>query len=119
MEPEGLLFHGVWTEDQSRLHINVLEMKAIFLSLTRAVHKVKNSTVLVSTDNTTVVAYIRHQGGTRSPDLSEEVWNILNLCLAHNIELLVKHIPGRFNTLADRMSRMDKQISTEWSQIRK
>ena len=31
VEPEGLLFHGLWTEDQSRLHINVLEMKAIFL----------------------------------------------------------------------------------------
>ena len=115
VEPEGLLFHGVWSEDQSRLHINVLEMKVIFLSLSRAVHKVKNSTVLVSTDNTTVVAYIRHQGGTRSPDLSEEVWNILNLCLARNIQLLAKHIPGRFNTLADRMSRIDKPISTEWS----
>ena len=35
-----------------------------------------------------MVAYIRHQGGTRSPDLSEEMWNILNLCLAHNIQLL-------------------------------
>ena len=115
VEPEGLLFHGLWTEDQSRLHINVLEMKAIFLSLTRAVHKVKNSTVLVSTDNTTVVAYIRHQGGTHSTNLSEEMWNIMNLCLAHNIQLLVKHIPGRFNTLADRMSRMDKPIPTEWS----
>ena len=115
VEPEGLLFHGLWTEDQSRLHINVLEMKAIFLSLSRAVHKVKNSTVLVSTDNATVVAYIKHQGGTRSPDLSEEVWNILNLCLAHNIQLLAKHISGRFNTLADRKSRIDKQISTEWS----
>ena len=86
MEPEGLLFHGQWTEDQSRLHINVLEMKAIFLSLSRAVHRVKNSTVLVSTDNTTVVAYIRHQGGTCSTELSEEVWNILNLCLAYNIQ---------------------------------
>ena len=86
-----------------------------FLSLTRAIHKVKNATVLVSTDNTTVVAYIRHQGGTHSTVLSEEVWNILNLCLAHNIQLLVKHIPGRFNTLADRMSRMDKPIPTEWS----
>ena len=59
VEPEGLLFHGVWSEDQTRLHINVLEMKAIFLSLSLAVHKVKISTVLVSTDNTTVVAYIR------------------------------------------------------------
>ena len=115
VEPEGLLFHGLWTEDQSRLHINVLEMKAIFLSLSRAAHKVKNSTVMVSTDNTTVVAYIRHQGGTHSIELSEEVWNVLNLCLAHNIHLLVKHIPGRFNTLADRMSRIDKPISTEWS----
>ena len=115
VEPEGLLFHGLWTEDQSRLHINVLEMKAILLSLTRAIHKVKNSTVLVSTDNTTVVAYIRHQGGTHSTVLTEEVWNILNLCLTHNIQLLVKHIPGRFNTLADRMSRIDKPISTEWS----
>ena len=37
------------------------------------------------------------------------------LCLAHNIQLLAKHIPGRFNTLADRMSRIDKPISTEWS----
>ena len=115
VEPEGLLFHGVWTEDQSRLHINVLEMKAIFLSLSRAVHKVKDSTVLVSTDNTTVVAYIRHQGGTHSTELTEEVWNVLNLCLAHNIHLLAKHITGRFNTLADRMSRIDKPISTEWS----
>ena len=58
---------------------------------------------------------IRHQGGTHSTVLSEEVWNILNLCLTHNIQLLVKHIPGRFNTLADRMSRIDKPISTEWS----
>ena len=115
VEPEGLLFHGEWTEDQSRLHINVLEMKAIFLSLSRAVHKVKNFTVLVSTDNTTVVAYIGRQGGTHSTVLSEEVWNVLSLCLAHNIQLLAKHIPGRFNTLADRMSRIDKEISTEWS----
>ena len=115
VEPEGPLFHGLWTEDQSRLHIIVLEMKAIFLSLSRAAHKVKNFTVLVSTDNTTVVAYIRLQGGTHSIELSEEAWNVLNLCLAHNIQLLVKHIPGRFNTLADRMSRVDKPISTEWS----
>ena len=113
VEPEGLLFHEVWTEDQSQLHINVLEMKAIFLSLSQAVHKVKNSTVLISTDNTTVVPYIRHQGGTHSTELSDEVWSVLNLCLTHNTQLLVKHIPGRFNTLADQMSRVDKPISTE------
>ena len=79
VEPEGLLFHGVWTEDQSRLHINMLEIMAVSLSLTRAIPIVKNSTVLVSTDNTTVVAYLKRQGGTHSPDLCVEVWGILNM----------------------------------------
>ena len=113
LEPEGLLYHGVWTEDQSWFHINLLEMKAISLSLTQALPSVKNATVLVATDNTTVVAYIKHQGGTHSPDLCMEVWDILNMCLTHNIQLLVKHKPGQFNTLADRMSRMDKPITTQ------
>ena len=115
VEPEGLLFHGVWTEDQSRLHINMLEIMAVSLSLTRAIPIVKNSTVLVSTDNTTVVAYLKRQGGTHSPDLCVEVWGILNMCLQNNIQLLVKHIPGKFNTLADRLSRIDKPVTTEWS----
>ena len=75
----------------------------------------KNTTVLVSTDNTTVVAYLRHQGGTQSPELCLETWGILHMCLKHNIQLLVKHILGRFNTLGDRMSRIDKPITTEWS----
>ena len=59
VEPEGLLFHGVWTETQSQLHINILKMMAISMALKEALHTIKNSTVLVSTDNTTVVAYLR------------------------------------------------------------
>ena len=70
VEPEGLLFHGLWTEDQSRLHINVLEMKAILLSLTRAIHKVKNSTVLVSTDKASGrdSFHSSHRGGVEHPE---------------------------------------------------
>ena len=114
VEPEGLLFHGVWTETQSQLHINMLEMMAISMALKEALHTIKNSTELVSTDNTTVVAYLRKQGGTRSPDLCLEVWEILNWCFQNKIQLLVKHVPGKFNTLADRLSRVNKPISTEW-----
>ena len=39
--------------------------------------------------------------GTRSPDLCLEVWEILNWCFQNKIQLLVKHIPGKFNTLAE------------------
>ena len=63
LEPEGLLYHGVWSKTQSRLHINILEMMAISLTLRRALQFIKNSTVLISTDNTTVVAYLNRQGG--------------------------------------------------------
>ena len=114
VEPEGLLFHGVWTETQSQLHINMLEMMAISMALKEALHTIKNSTVLVSTDNTTVVANLRKQGGARSPDLCLEVWKILNLCFQNKIQLLVKHLQGKFNTLADRLSKVNKPISTEW-----
>ena len=115
VEPEGLLYHDVWTRDQSRLHINMLEMLAIALTLEAACHAIMGSTVLVSTDNTTVVAYLSHQGGTHSPDLSKETWKILTWCQRNKIHLLVKHIPGRFNTLAYQLSRVNKPISTEWA----
>ena len=63
LEPEGLLFHGVWSLDQSALHINVLEMKAILLALKQCHQHVNNTTVMIATDNSSVVAYLRKQGG--------------------------------------------------------
>ena len=44
-----------------------------------------------------------------------EVWVILNWCLEHDIVIRVRHIPGKFNILADRLSRLDKPIKTEWA----
>ena len=115
LEPEGLLYHGVWSKTQSRLHINILEMMAISLTLRRALQFIRNSTVLISTDNTTVVAYLNRQGaGTHSPDLCMEVWSTVIWCHQNQINLLIKQIPGKFNVLADRLSRITKPISTEW-----
>ena len=63
LEPEGLLFHGVWSLDQSALHINVLEMKAILLALKQCHQHLNNTTVMIATDNSSVVAYLRKHGG--------------------------------------------------------
>ena len=114
LEPEGLLFHGVWSLDQSALHINVLEMKAILLALKQCHQHVNNTTVMIATDNSSVVAYLRKQGGTHSPSLCMEVWETLRWCDKRNINLLVRHVPGKTNILADRLSRLSKPISTEW-----
>ena len=62
-----------------------------------------------------VVSYINKQGGTHSPNLCVEVWKILNWCLEQDTVIRVRHIPGKFNILADRLSRLDKPIKTEWA----
>ena len=51
----------------NRLHINVLELKAVSLALQRFKDQCQNQTVLVATDNSTVVAYINKQGDVHSP----------------------------------------------------
>ena len=52
-----------------RLHINVLELKAVSLALQRFMDRCQNQTVLVAMDNSTVVASINKQGGTHSAEM--------------------------------------------------
>ena len=93
----------------------MLEMMAIRLALKQAITFIHHSCIMISTDNTMVVSYINKQGGTHSPNICVEVWEILNWCLEHDIVIRVRHIPGKFNILADHLSRLDKPIKTEWA----
>ena len=113
LQPMSLSFHGRWTEDQSQLHINMLEMMAIRLALKQAITFIHHSCVMIPTDNTTVVSYSNKQGGTHSPDLCIGVREIFNLCQEHDIVIKVLHIPGKFNILADPLSRLDRPIRIE------
>ena len=110
-----LSFHGRWLEDKSQLHVNILEMMAICFALKKAIKYIHLSCVMISTDNTTVVSYINKQGGTHSLSLCIEVWEILHWCLEHDIVIRVHHIPGKFNILADHLSRLDRPLKTEWA----
>ena len=115
LEPEGLMCHGVWHQNQSHLHINILEMKAILLALKEFQLILSNSSVMIATDNSSVVVYLQKEDGTHSPTLCVEVWETLLWCQENGISLRVRHIPGKTNILADRLSRSGKPISTEWS----
>ena len=70
---------------------------------------------MISTVSTTVIFYINKQGGTHSPNLCVELWEILHWCLEHDIVIRVHHIPGRVNILADCLSRLDRPLKTEWA----
>ncbi|MES9882152.1 MAG: reverse transcriptase domain-containing protein [Sedimenticola sp.] len=115
LDPAGRLYQGTWSPEERGLHINLLEMRAIYLSLVQAVHVVSQQVVMVSTDNTTVVSYLQKQGGTHSVSLCLQTREILLWCLSHGVTLQVRHIPGRLNALADSLSRSSKPVLAEWS----
>ena len=71
---------GLWSDREKRLHINVLELKAISLALRDFKDQCQNQTVLVATDNSTVVAYINKQGGTHSAEMCALLWKIMTWC---------------------------------------
>ena len=66
LEPMSLSFHGRWSEDQSRLHINMLEIMAIRFALIKALKYIRHSCVMISTDNTKVVSSQQARGNTFS-----------------------------------------------------
>ena len=106
---------GSWSLPESKLHINHLELKAVFLALKEFRTLCYNKTVLVATDNTTVVAYINKEGGMKSGSLCALLWRILSWCTRQQITLRARHIPGRLNVIADKLSRLGQTIQTEWS----
>ena len=57
---------GVWLEEESQEHINVLEMRAVELALASFLPQLAGQSVIPMSNNTSVVAYLLHQGDTVS-----------------------------------------------------
>ena len=105
-----------WPVQFQTNHINWLELKAIWNALIKLQHLIQGQNVLVRCDNSTVVAYVNKQGGTKSPSLCILLWDMFQWCLKKGIHLFAAHIPGRQNCLADSLSRGHNHVRiTEWS----
>ena len=94
---------GTWSILESKLHINHLELKAVFLALNEFQDLCSNNIVLVATDNTTVVAYINKEGGMKSGSLCALLWRILSWGTKKQVTLKARHIPSRLNVIADNL----------------
>ena len=103
---------GLWSDQEKRLHINVLELKAVSLALRSFKDQCHNQTVLVATDNSTVVAYVNKQGGTHSAQMCALLWKIMTWCHHYHITLKARHIPGCLNVMADLLSMSNQVQST-------
>ena len=61
---------GRWSQEEAQLSINARELLAVEYGLWHFHLLAANSTVAVFADNSTALAYLRKQGGTRSPVLN-------------------------------------------------
>lgn len=110
---QGRSVNGRWTPRLRKLHINMLELMAVFLALKHFLPFLEGFHVLVRTDNTTVVAYVNRQGGTRSLQLHNLARKLLVWGAAHFSSLRATHVPGVLNVGADLLSR-GNPLYGEW-----
>jgi hypothetical protein len=106
---------GLWSPQEKRCHINLLELEAVRLGLQSFREFCQGKTVLVMSDNSTVVAHIKNQGGTRSRALCLKTLDLLKWSLENQIDLQSCYNPGQKNVLADQLSRRNQVLPAEWS----
>ena len=104
---------GCWDQQESHFHINALEMLAVFYALKAFLKYQQGVSVLILSDNQSVVAHINKLGGTRSQDLIALTKRIWKWCLDRNIQMIAQHIPGNLNITADFLSRYVRD-RTDW-----
>ena len=113
---------GRWTATESRLHINYLELKAIFFGIKALFPGSSPLSLLVHCDNVAAVRYVNYMGGTRSKHLCAIALELWDYCLSHNIWLRAVYYCGSDNIRADRLSRVfsddhDYHLSSSWFTI--
>ena len=111
---EGSWAFGLWSPVLQKEHINLLETKAVHLAFSHFRTTLHLKSMVLATNNTTVVAYLTNQGGIHCFNLHSLCREILLLCSELQIQLVVKHIPGHLNVLADTLSRSLAPVNTEW-----
>ena len=91
-------------------------MEAFFRALKHWQVQFRGQSVLLATDNSTVMAYINKQGdGTRSQSLAWLSLDMLEWCHAQGIYIVVRHFPGLLFVLAVGLSHKGQIQPTECS----
>ena len=106
---------GEWSPAEKLDHINILEGRCIQLALIHWEQHLVGKSILIETDSSTVVSHINRGSGCHSIKQHLLIKDILTWCQDRGIHLTARHLPGRFNQLADILSRGSQIIATEWT----
>ena len=90
---------------EAQLHINALELFAVFWSLKALCSSEHHCHIKVLSDNTTTVSYLRNMVGSHSIPYNDITRNIWLWCKDRAIWITPAHIPSVENIEADSASR--------------
>ena len=103
-------FHGTF-DKTVKYSINMLELLTIWLALLKC--QARNVTIQILCDNSTAISAVK-RGTSNVFTLAMVTELIWRRAAARNWTLLISHIQGKFNIIADQLSR-GTTISTEWA----
>ncbi|XP_030765284.1 uncharacterized protein LOC115889439 [Sitophilus oryzae] len=111
---KGEKTHGWWASSDRNSHINILELKAIYLGLKCFTRFLKNCHILIRCDNTTAVACVNRMGSIQHNILNNMTRKIWEFCEQRNNYIFASYIQSSENIEADAESRVLRS-DTEWS----
>ena len=106
---------GQWAPEELDFSINARALLAIERALHCFAPQIRDSSVVIFADNSTAIAYLRNQGGTRSLLLNSIAQRILRWLETLPVHLTPQFIMGRHNVLADSLSRPNQVLGSEWT----
>lgn len=102
---QGDFIYMPWTQTTSQLPINYLEVLSLEIAARRWSHIWSNQMVYVHCDNIAACAII-NKGSSRHPIVMDSLRRVFWLSAVFNFRMRAVYYPGRFNTLADNVSRL-------------
>lgn len=105
-------FADEWTQTLLPLQIAVKELFPIVLALEIWGSEMANRKILFMSDNMAVVEVINKQS-SKEKCLMHLLRRLVLVCLSKNIFFKAKHIPGKYNVVADSLSRLQFQRARE------
>lgn len=112
-------FQGRWPvgwDGHSCLSIAFKEMYPIYIAFHLFGEEWSNHTVSLMSDNMAVVEIIRNMS-SKDPNIMQLVRPIVLICMKRNILVVITHMVGVSNTIADRLSRY-QDVSCIFSQAK-
>lgn len=104
---QGKTTRGFWSIEEQKLHINTLELLAIFNGIRSLILFASSKHILVRSDSTTAIAYVNRKGGCHSLvnlNVAEQIWS---WCETNSSWITATYLNTKDNIVADQASRQE------------